>query len=115
MHFLITDGVLSSNEGRGYVLRRIIRRALRHGHKLGLVQPFFYQIVQPLVDIMGEAYPQLYKMQNHVEKVLLQEEQQFSITLSSGIKLFEQIVSELKGDIISGETVLNCMILMASR
>lgn len=103
--FLITDGVIPANEGRGYVLRRIIRRALRHGSKLGLSQPFFYKLVQPLVDLMGEAYPELVKAQAHVEKVLCQEEEQFSTTLTQGLKLFEQIVSELKGAIIPGETV----------
>lgn len=103
--FLITDGVIPSNEGRGYVLRRIIRRALRHGNKLGIQQAFFYQLVQPLVDLMGEAYPELLKAQAHVEKTLRQEEEQFSATLAQGLKLFEQIISELKTDIISGETV----------
>lgn len=103
--FLITDGVIPSNEGRGYVLRRIIRRALRHGSKLGLPLPFFYQLVQPLVDLMGSAYPELAKKQSHVEKVLRQEEEQFSTTLAQGLKLFEQVVGELKGDIIPGEAV----------
>ncbi len=103
--FLITDGVVPSNEGRGYVLRRIIRRALRHGSKLGLTSPFFYLLVQPLVDVMGEAYPELVKAQSQVETVLRQEEEQFSATLAQGLKLFEQSVSELKGDIIPGETV----------
>lgn len=103
--FLITDGVVPSNEGRGYVLRRIIRRALRHGNKLGLTQPFFYQLVQPLVDLMGKAYPELTKAQAHIEKTLRQEEEQFSVTLSQGLKLFEQIVSELKDKVIPGEAV----------
>jgi len=103
--FLITDGVIPSNEGRGYVLRRIIRRALRHGNKLGLTQAFFYSLVQPLVDLMGDAYPELVKAQPHIEKVLRQEEEQFSTILSQGLKLFEQVVSELKGDIIPGEAV----------
>lgn len=103
--FLITDGVLPSNEGRGYVLRRIIRRALRHGNKLGLTQPFFYTLVQPLTVLMGQAYPELVRTQSQVEKVLRQEEEQFSTTLSQGLKLFEQIVSELKGNTIPGETV----------
>jgi alanyl-tRNA synthetase len=103
--FLITDGVIPSNEGRGYVLRRIIRRALRHGSKLGLTQPFFYSLVQPLVDLMGNAYPELVKSQSHVEKILRQEEEQFSTTLLQGLKLFEQVVSELKGNIIPGETI----------
>lgn len=103
--FLIVDGVIPSNEGRGYVLRRIIRRALRHGNKLGLTQPFFYKLVQPLVELMGEAYPELVKVHAHVEKTLRQEEEQFSTTLSQGLKVFEQVVSELKGDIIPGEAV----------
>ncbi len=103
--FLIVDGVLPSNEGRGYVLRRIIRRALRHGNKLGLTQSFFYQLVAPLVTVMGDAYPELKKAQSHIEKVLRQEEDQFSTTLAQGLKLFEQVISELKGDIIPGETV----------
>ena len=103
--FLIADGVIPSNEGRGYVLRRIIRRALRHGNKLGLTEPFFYKLVEPLVKEMGEAYPELAKAQTHIEKVLHQEEEQFSTTLSQGLKLFEQAVSELKGNIIPGETV----------
>lgn len=103
--FLITDGVTPSNEGRGYVLRRIIRRALRHGNKLGLTEPFFYQLVQPLVKEMGEAYPELRRAETHIEKVLRQEEEQFSLTLSQGLKLFEQAVSELNSHIIPGETV----------
>lgn len=103
--FLITDGVIPSNEGRGYVLRRIIRRALRHGNQLGITDAFFYKLVQPLVDLIGDAYPELVKSQSHVEKVLRQEEEQFSTTLAQGLKLFEQVVSELKGDIIHGETV----------
>jgi alanyl-tRNA synthetase len=103
--FLIVDGVTPSNEGRGYVLRRIIRRALRHGNKLGLTNAFFYKLVQPLVELMGDAYPELVKAQAHVEKTLRQEEEQFSTTLAQGLKLFEQVVSELKGDIIPGETV----------
>ncbi|OGT34930.1 MAG: alanine--tRNA ligase [Gammaproteobacteria bacterium RIFCSPHIGHO2_12_FULL_37_14] len=103
--FLITDGVMPSNEGRGYVLRRIIRRALRHGNKLGITQAFFYKLVQPLIILMGEAYPELVKAQTQVETILRQEEEQFSATLSQGLKLFEQIVSELKGNIIPGETV----------
>src|SRR5579883_496002 len=105
--FLIVDGVTPSNEGRGYVLRRIIRRALRHGYKLGLAdQLFFYQLVQPLVDEMGEAYPELVKAQKHIENVLRAEEEQFGNTLTVGMKLFENEVAKLKGQkIISGETV----------
>jgi len=102
---LIIDGVTPSNEGRGYVLRRIIRRALRHGNKLGLSLPFFYKLVQPLADLMGEAYPELLKTKSQVETILRQEEEQFSATLTQGLKLFDQVVSELKGDIISGNII----------
>lgn len=103
--FLITDGVMPSNEGRGYVLRRIIRRALRHGNQLGIQQAFFYRLVQPLVDLMGEAYPELVKAQSHVEKTLQQEEEQFGVTLQQGLKLFDEAVSKLKCKIIPGETI----------
>lgn len=103
--FLIVDGITPSNEGRGYVLRRIVRRALRHGNQLGLTQPFFYKLVKPLVDLMGDAYPELVKAQAQVENVLSQEEELFSTTLQQGLKLFDQMVSELKGDIIPGEIV----------
>lgn len=103
--FLITDGITPANEGRGYVLRRIIRRALRHGNKLGLTQPFFYALVPPLVELMGEAYPELAKAKVQIEKTLRQEEEQFNTTLSQGLKLFEHVVSELKSDIIPGEIV----------
>lgn len=101
--FLITDGVLPSNEGRGYVLRRIIRRALRHGNKLGLTDAFFYKLVDPLAQEMGNAYPELEKAAPHIEKILKQEEEQFSLTLSQGLKLFEQAVGELTHSIIPGE------------
>ncbi|GAA6135204.1 alanine--tRNA ligase [Oceaniserpentilla sp. 4NH20-0058] len=103
--FLISDGVMPSNEGRGYVLRRIIRRALRHGHILGATDLFFYKLVGPLVKEMGEAYPELVKNQPHVEKILKLEEEQFAKTLDNGMKLLETAISELKGDIIAGETV----------
>lgn len=103
--FLVTDGIVPTNEGRGYVLRRIIRRALRHGHQLGINEPFFYKLVKPLITVMGEAYPELAQAQSRIENVLKQEEEQFSTTMSQGLKLLEQIISELKGDIISGETV----------
>lgn len=103
--FLIMDGVLPSNEGRGYVLRRIIRRALRHGNKLGLTDPFFYKLVSPLVKEMGEAYPELAEAQANIEKILRQEEEQFSLTLTQGLKLFEQAVATLESQIIPGDTV----------
>lgn len=85
--FLIIDGVLPGNEGRGYVLRRIIRRALRHGHKLGMDAPFFYRLVETLIEQMGDAYPELAESRAHVEKVLLAEEEKFSDTLAGGMRL----------------------------
>ncbi|MEJ2179849.1 MAG: alanine--tRNA ligase [Gammaproteobacteria bacterium] len=103
--FLITDGVVPSNEGRGYVLRRIIRRAIRHGHKLGLSDTFFYKLVAPLVKEMGDAYPELVKAQSNVEKVLQQEEQRFAETLDQGMAILDEAISELKGNTIPGETV----------
>lgn len=103
--FLIVDGVVPSNEGRGYVLRRIIRRAIRHGNKLGITQPFFYQLVTPLADNMGKAYPELNQAKNHIEKILLQEEQQFARTLETGLKLLEQDLAALKNSVIPGITV----------
>lgn len=101
--FLILDGVTPSNEGRGYVLRRIIRRALRHGHKLGLTDAFFYKLVAPLVTEMGDAYPALRKSQAHIEKVLQREEEQFALTLANGIKYFDLAVNNSKNKIMSGE------------
>lgn len=104
--FLIADGVVPANEGRGYVLRRIIRRALRHGHPLGLVDEiFFYKLVKPLVAEMGDAYPELRRAESHIEKILHQEEGQFGLTLTQGIKLFSQAIQELKGNKIPGSTV----------
>lgn len=103
--FLITDGVLPSNEGRGYVLRRIMRRAIRHGNKLGAKEPFFHKLVAPLVKEMGEAYPELAKLQDQVERILLKEEQQFAKTLEHGMQLLEQAISGLDGKVIPGETV----------
>jgi len=103
--FLIVDGVVPSNEGRGYVLRRIIRRAARHGHKLGLNNAFFYKIVKPLVKEMGEAYPELAKAEANIEKILLKEEKRFAETLDQGMKILGDAISELKGDTISGDVV----------
>ncbi len=103
--FLIADGVMPSNEGRGFVLRRIIRRAARHGNKLGASEPFFYRLTSALVELMGEAYPQLVRSQKQIEKVLLQEEEQFAKTLDKGLRLLEQDIAELEGDVIPGETV----------
>ncbi len=103
--FLIVDGVVPSNEGRGYVLRRIIRRAARHGHKLGLNDPFFHKIVKPLVVEMGEAYPELADQQIKVEEVLLKEEKRFAETLDQGMKILSTAIKELDGNTISGEVV----------
>ena len=103
--FLITDGVLPSNEGRGYVLRRIIRRAIRHGNKLGAKGPFFNQLVAALVAEMGEAYPELAKAQDQIERVLLKEEQQFAKTLDNGMGLLREAIEGLDGSVIPGETV----------
>jgi len=103
--FLITDGVIPSNEGRGYVLRRIIRRAIRHGHKLGLRDPFFFKLVKPLVDEMGDAFPELAESQASVEKVLKQEEQRFAETLDQGMSILDETIASLKGKTIPGSTV----------
>ncbi|WP_447651512.1 alanine--tRNA ligase [Pseudomonas abietaniphila] len=103
--FLIADGVLPSNEGRGYVLRRIIRRACRHGNKLGAKGSFFYQIVAALVVEMGEAFPELKSQQAHIERVLKAEEEQFAKTLEQGLKILEQDLAELKGTVVPGDVV----------
>ncbi|WP_350649294.1 alanine--tRNA ligase [Pseudomonas sp. HY13-MNA-CIBAN-0226] len=103
--FLIADGVLPSNEGRGYVLRRIIRRACRHGNKLGATGSFFYKIVAALVAEMGEAFPELKKQQDNIERVLKAEEEQFSKTLEHGLKILEQDLLELKGTVVPGDVV----------
>ncbi|HHH36479.1 MAG TPA: alanine--tRNA ligase [Gammaproteobacteria bacterium] len=103
--FLVVDGVIPSNEGRGYVLRRIIRRAIRHGYQLGIKEPFFHRLVQPLVDEMGEAYPELPRAQAQVERVLRQEEERFAETLEQGMHILEQAIAGLRGKVIPGETV----------
>lgn len=102
--FLIVDDVHPSNEGRGYVLRRIIRRAIRHGHKLGLHEPFFYQLVRPLVEEMGSAYPELLQAQERVTQVLKLEEERFNETLDQGLKILEQDIAHLSAPVIPGET-----------
>nr|WP_314370962.1 alanine--tRNA ligase [uncultured Acinetobacter sp.] len=103
--FLIADGVNPSNEGRGYVLRRIIRRAVRHGNKLGATGSFFYKMLQPLIEVMGDAYPELAAQQARIEAQLLKEEEQFAKTLEQGLKLLEGELAQLKGNVIAGETV----------
>ena len=103
--FLISDGVIPSNEGRGYVLRRIIRRAIRHGNQLGQKQPFFHKLVNALAEVMGEAYPELHKNQAQIERVLLQEEEQFEKTLDKGIAVLEDALSKLSGSEVPGKVV----------
>ncbi|WP_269901711.1 alanine--tRNA ligase [Paenalcaligenes faecalis] len=104
--FLIVDGVIPSNEGRGYVLRRIVRRALRHGHKLGQNNPFFYRLVAELANQMGEAYPELSANQSRIEQILKQEEERFSETLEHGMKILESALAALpeKG-VLDGQTL----------
>jgi len=104
--FLIADGVLPGNEGRGYVLRRIIRRAVRHGYKLGTEQPFFYRLVKSVEAQMGTAYPELREQRTHVERVLRQEEERFAETLTHGMRILEEAIASLPaGGVIPGETV----------
>jgi alanyl-tRNA synthetase len=103
--FLIVDGVLPSNEGRGYVLRRIIRRAIRHGHKLGINGAFFHKLVSVLEEQMGEAYPELRKGAAQATRVLLQEEERFAETLTTGMSLLTAALDGLKGKVLDGETV----------
>lgn len=101
--FLIVDGVVPSNEGRGYVLRRIIRRAVRHGNKLGLPTPFFSKLVQPLIEVMGDAYPELISHRDQIERILAQEESQFARTLEQGLRLLQEQIQSLKGKEIAGD------------
>ncbi|MDA1108105.1 MAG: alanine--tRNA ligase [Proteobacteria bacterium] len=103
--FLVLDDVIPSNEGRGYVLRRIIRRALRHGSKLGLQESFFHKLVAPLAREMGAAYPDLPKARERIERVLRQEEERFAETLEQGLHILEQDIAQLKTKIIPGATV----------
>lgn len=103
--FLVADGVLPSNEGRGYVLRRIMRRAIRHGHKLGIKQAFFYTLVPFLMQEMGQAFPELVAKQQHIVQVFQQEEQQFANTLDLGLKILAQAIQDVQGTVIPGQTV----------
>jgi alanyl-tRNA synthetase len=103
--FLIADGVIPSNEGRGYVLRRIIRRAIRHGNKLGFTEPFFYKLVDVLEQIMGKAYPELTRLKSQIENALLKEEERFAETLEQGLKVLDDVVSKMTDKIIKGEDV----------
>ncbi|MEN8179169.1 MAG: alanine--tRNA ligase, partial [Pseudomonadota bacterium] len=103
--FLIVDGVMPSNEGRGYVLRRIIRRAIRHGYMLGMKEAFFYRLVESLCQEMGGAYPELLKAQAQVERVLRLEEERFAETLEQGMKILDEAIAALDGKEIPGETL----------
>lgn len=103
--FLVIDGVVPSNEGRGYVLRRIIRRAIRYGNKLGVSVPFFYRLVSYLEAQMGDAYPELGHQRDVVERVLKQEEEKFAQTLDKGMRIFDQAIAGLSGTVVPGETV----------
>ncbi|WP_311750429.1 alanine--tRNA ligase [Proteus columbae] len=102
--FLICDGVIPSNEGRGYVLRRIIRRAVRHGYMLGAKDTFFYKLVAPLIEVMAEAGEELKRQQDIVEKVLKTEEEQFARTLERGLQLLDEELAQLTDDVLPGET-----------
>ena len=103
--FLIADGVNPSNEGRGYVLRRIIRRAVRHGNKMGATGTFFYKMLQPLINVMGEAYPELAERRQVIEAALIREEELFAKTLEQGLKLLEGELANLKSKVIPGAVV----------
>ncbi|WP_194793692.1 alanine--tRNA ligase [Klebsiella pneumoniae] len=102
--FLVADGVIPSNENRGYVLRRIIRRAIRHGNMLGAKDTFFWKLIAPLIDVMGSAGDELKQQQAQVEQVLKTEEEQFARTLERGLALLDEELSKLKGDTLDGET-----------
>ncbi len=103
--FLLVDGIVPSNEGRGYVLRRIIRRAVRHGYKLGQKQAFFYQLVSALVEQMGDAYPEIRAGQQRIEEQIQREEQRFHRTIEDGMAVLEADLADLTGDTISGQTL----------
>jgi len=103
--FLIADGITPGNEGRGYVLRRIIRRAARHGYQLGCEEPFFFRLVPTLAEEMGDAYPELLSAQDLVERVLRVEEERFAETLQQGMRILEQAMEDVRGDAIPGETL----------
>ena len=103
--FMILDGVLPDNEGRGYVLRRIIRRAVRHGNKLGASEPFFNLLVEGLANVMGQAYPELINKRDFIVKTLLIEEQQFARTLTNGMKILQSYIDDMVSKVIDGEMV----------
>ena len=103
--FLIADGVIPGNEDRNYVLRRIIRRGLRHGYKLDITEPFFHKLVDPLIQEMGEAYPTLVEHRDEIVQVLAREEARFAETLNQGMDLLNDTIGELQGKEIPGDVV----------
>ncbi len=103
--FLVVDGVLPGNEGRGYVLRRIIRRAIRHGYQLGQQQPFFYTLVDALDEQMGDAYPELRRAREHVKRVLKVEEERFAETIEQGMRILNEAIEALDGKVIPGDVL----------
>ncbi|MFO8152938.1 alanine--tRNA ligase [Thioalkalivibrio sp.] len=103
--FLILDGVMPGNEGRGYVLRRVVRRASRHGHKLGCSEPFLHRLIPALVATMGDAYPELAEGQENLQQVLMKEERKFHETLEKGVRILEEDLEHLEGSTIPGETI----------
>lgn len=103
--FMITAGIVPSNEGRGYVLRRIIRRAIRHGYQIGIKDCFFSRLLEPLISIMGDPYPELVKNKDFIQEILLQEEQQFAKTLEQGMALLDADITKISSNVIPGETV----------
>jgi alanyl-tRNA synthetase len=103
--FIIAEGVMPSNEGRGYVLRRIVRRAIRYGHKLGFKEAFFHQLVEPLAREMSETYPHLVEARARIEAVLKQEEERFADTLDQGLRLLDRALADLSGTVIPGKTI----------
>jgi len=103
--FLVVDGVTPSNEGRGYVLRRIIRRAIRHGYQLGRKEPFFHKLVEPLDQVMGDAYPELRKAKGQVARIIEVEEQRFAETIEQGMKILDEAIAGLSGGTIPGAVV----------
>ena len=111
----MVDGVLPSNEGRGYVLRRIIRRAVRHGHQLGATGPFFYKLVAALDQEMGDAYPELRERREFVERVLRQEEERFAETLGQGMRILEQALESSEATSCPGRRCSSSTIPMVFR
>ena len=107
--FLISDGVIPEKEGRGYVLRRIMRRGIRHGYKIGATEPFLHLLVKDLVNLMKQAYPELEDNYENIVKIIKNEETKFFETLQNGIEILEETISTMQNNTISGEIVFNFM------